>query len=428
MRIVVTGQIGLDKKHYLEHVAALARSHGEALQTYHIGDMMYREAADIPPGRILDLPLSRLNSLRRAVFRDILADVPNHKHALINTHATFRWKHGLFAAFDFDQLAAFNADLYICLVDNIETVHERMLAGHDLEHSLKDLMVWREEEILATEILAKANLRPASGPAAPAAEQPKFFVLSRGRAPGSTAETLFRLIFRPAMKRVYPSFPMTHIHDLPEILAEVNAFRAEMAQKFITFDPGDVDEKLLADQALQAAKEGRTTIDLPASPPASAVPLTSSKTRNSKLETRNSFRLNISDILAILPDIDGQIYARDFLLVRQSDIVVSYIPEIPGSNSGADALVGRPPSGADALVGRRGGAKVAGKPGLSSGVERELQHAHDHGRETYVIWKPAQEPSPFITQTATKVFRSTAEALAYFDHKGYFQPHSLFGG
>src|SRR5262245_44214057 len=138
MRIVVTGQIGLDKKQYLEETAAIARRNGEALKLYHIGDMMYREAPDVPAGRILDLPLSRLNSLRRAVFRDILADAPNHKHIVINTHATFRWKHGLFAAFDFDQLAQFNADLYVCLVDNIETIHYRMMRDHSLEHSLKD--------------------------------------------------------------------------------------------------------------------------------------------------------------------------------------------------------------------------------------------------------------------------------------------------
>ncbi len=61
MRIVVTGQIGLDKKEYLEQVASIAKAQGETLRTYHIGDMMYREAADVPAGRILDLPLSRLN-------------------------------------------------------------------------------------------------------------------------------------------------------------------------------------------------------------------------------------------------------------------------------------------------------------------------------------------------------------------------------
>jgi adenylate kinase len=385
MRIVVTGQIGLDKKEYLEQVAAIAKAQGEVLRTYHIGDMMYREAADVPAGRILDLPLSRLNSLRRAVFRDILTEMGSHKDVLINTHATFRWKHGLFSAFDFDQLATFNADLYVCLVDNIETVHQRMVRDHELEHSLKDLMVWREEEILATEILAKANFRSAGS------EQPKFYVLSRGRAPGSTAESLFRLIFRPGMKRVYPSFPMTHIHDLPEVLAEVNAFRAKMAAHFITFDPGDVDEKLLGDAALAAAKEARTTLEIPAEMPAG---------KGLKGRGKTPTRLKIAEILAILPDIDGQIYSRDFLLVRQSDMVVSYIPELPGG----------------------------GKPGLSSGVERELQHAHDHGRETYVIWKPKKEPSPFVTQTATKVFRSTEEAMGYFEERGYLRAHTLFGG
>ena len=403
MRIVLTGQIGLDKKQYLQQTAAIARAQGESLQIYNVGDMMYREAPDVPPGRILDLPLSRLNSLRRAVFRDIFVDAEKHTHIIINTHATFRWKHGLFAAFDFDQLAAFNADLYVALVDNIETVHHRMLRDHSVvEHSLKDLMVWREEEILATEILARA---PGSAPEkrlTPNGHAPNFFVLSRGRAPGSTAETLFRLIFRPNMKKVYPSFPMTHIHDLPDILREVNAFRARIAEKFITFDPGDVDEKLLADQALAAAKDGRQTLEIPVHGQSTPTEADASLRR----ARDGALSLKVADILSILPDIDGQIYARDFLLVRQSDLVISYIPELPPPHTNP---------------------RAAGKPGLSSGVERELQHAHDHARETYVIWRPSKPPSPFITQTATKVFKETDEAFAFFDQKGYFHPHSLFG-
>ena len=95
MRVLVTGQVGLDKKEYLNQVAQLARQHGEGLKIFHLGDMMYREAPDVPPGRILDLPLARLNSLRRAVMRDVLAEAPKHKHVLVNTHATFRWRHGL---------------------------------------------------------------------------------------------------------------------------------------------------------------------------------------------------------------------------------------------------------------------------------------------------------------------------------------------
>ena len=401
MRIIVTGQVGLDKKPYLNEVASLAAAREGAggssgLHIYHIGDMMYREAPDVPPGRILDLPLARLNSLRRAVMRDVLSDMHRHRHVLINTHATFRWKHGLFSAFDFDQLAAFSADLYITLVDNIESIHQRMVRDHELEHSLKDLMVWREEEILATEICARAHVlsqSPASIASGTQAPAPKFFVLSRGRK-NSTAETLYRLIFRPGMKKVYPSFPMTHVVDQPDVLAEVDAFRAAMAEKFITFDPGDVDEKILADQASQAARIGQLFIEIPALPTGMA----GAGNAVAPAAKPPAYKLAVREVLDIAGDIDGQIYARDFILVRQSDMIVSYIPELPN-----------------------------GKPGLSSGVERELQHAHEHGKNVFVIWKPKKDPSPFITQTANKVFPSVAEALQYFDQKGFFTQHDLFG-
>ena len=56
----------------------------------------------------------------------------------------------------------------------------------------------------------------------------------------------------------------------------------------------------------------------------------------------------VADVTQVAGDIDGQIYARDFKLIDQSDMIVSYVPELPG-----------------------------GKPGLSSGVERELQHAYE---------------------------------------------------
>ena len=40
---------------------------------FNVGDMMYAEARDVRPGRILDLPWSRLNSLRRAAFKDVIS-------------------------------------------------------------------------------------------------------------------------------------------------------------------------------------------------------------------------------------------------------------------------------------------------------------------------------------------------------------------
>ena len=133
MRAVVTGQIGVDKKPFLEKVADAAGQRGENIGLFNVGNMMYREAPDVRPGRILDLPISRLASLRRAAFKDIIAatrPVDEHRNVMVNTHATFRWHHGLFSAFDFDQIRAIAPDLFICLVDNVEVVHQRLHRDH----------------------------------------------------------------------------------------------------------------------------------------------------------------------------------------------------------------------------------------------------------------------------------------------------------
>ena len=61
---------------------------------------------------------------------------------------------------------------------------------------------------------------------------------------------------------MYPSFPMSHVVDMPDVLAEIAKFRATLAEHFITFDPADVDEKLLLDRAIAAAKEGKDFVDV----------------------------------------------------------------------------------------------------------------------------------------------------------------------
>ena len=377
MRAIVTGQVGMDKKSSPQATADLAGQQGETLSLYNVGDIMYREAPDVRPGRILDLPLLRLNSLRRAAFKDIISDSQGAANCIVNTHATFRWRHGLFPAFDFDQTSKFQPDLFVCLVDNIETVHHRLHRDHVIDAALKDCMVWREEEILATELMAQAI--PGS----------RFYILSRGRH-ADTRKTLFRLVCRPDMRKVYPSFPMSHVVDMPDILAEIDHFRAKLAEHFITFDPGDVDENLLLERALAAAREGHEFLDVaPHSFAGSrAVP--------------DPIRVKVREVLDIAGDIDGQIYMRDFKLIDQSDMIVSLIPELPDGKGG-------------------------GIPGLSSGVERELQHAFEGTKEVYVVWKPKKSPSPFITETATKIFSTVDEALAHFESKGMFGAKNLFG-
>ena len=188
VRVVMTGQVGVDKKPFIERVASIARQRGKEVAVCHVGNMMYREAPDVAPGRILDLPRSRLNGLRRSVFKDILQIAEKADNVLVNTHVTFRWKHGLFPAFDHDQMVALDADLFMTLVDNVDSVHERLAREHDINHTLKDILVWREEEVLATEVMSTIICGHGS-----------FYIIARGLAEGhhDMAECVYRLMFEP---------------------------------------------------------------------------------------------------------------------------------------------------------------------------------------------------------------------------------------
>jgi adenylate kinase len=358
MKVVVTGMVGVDKKSYLQRVLEICAARGKTAQLFNVGDQMYAEAQDITAGRILDIPLKRLASLRRSIFKDIIAKAGESEHAIINTHATFRWRHGLFPAVDFDQMRELNADMYICLIDGADALHVRLMDEHHIRHSLKDLLVWREEELLGTEMLCKGI-----------DDQLPFYCVARGQGDG-TVETFYQLMFEPRRKKAYLSFPMTHVVDMPDVQKSILEFRDEMKRHFISFDPGDLEETYLPYYAHKAAASGLKFVEL---------------TTLGKV-----VRFDLQEVLQIERDVNSQIYARDFMLIDQADMIISFIPAGPD-----------------------------GKAMISSGVERELQHAHEAAKDVYIIWGAKARPSIFVTQTATKVFNDTNEAIAFFQKKGY---------
>ena len=358
MIVVVTGMVGIDKKSYLQKVCDYANSKGKGTLLCNVGNMMYAEAPDIAPGKILDVPMKRLNSLRRSIFKDIIAKVSEAENLIVNTHATFRWRHGLFPAVDFDQMRQLNADMYINIIDGVTSLHHRLESEHEIQHSLKDLIVWREEEIIGTEMLCRG-----------VGENIPFYCLTRG-ADIETIETFYELMFKPQLKKAYLSFPMTHVTEMSEVKRAIDEFRSAMKRGFTCFDPADLEEAYLPQKAEKAKQDGLDYVEVDLS--------------------GKAYRLDLQQVLQIKRDINSQIYARDFLLIDQSDMIISFIPVLPD-----------------------------GRAAISSGVERELQHAHEAAKEVYVIWTSKQAPSVFVTQTANKVFTSTDQAIVFFKSKGY---------
>jgi len=360
MIVVVTGMVGVDKKSYLQKVCQFATNRNKEVLLCNVGEMMYAEAPDIPNGKILDIPMKRLSSLRRSVFKDIITKAEKTPNLIVNTHATFRWRHGLFPAVDFDQMRQIGADMYICLIDGVVVLHTRLTGEHSVEHSLKDLIVWREEEIIGTEMLCKG-----------VDESVPFYCLARG-AEEETIETFYRLVFESQDKKAYLSFPMTHVANMKNVREEINEFRQLMKKLFICFDPADLEESHLPHYAYKAAEQGSYFVEATA--------------------LGQKVRLNLHEVQQIERDINSQIYARDFMLIDQSDMIISFIPTL------AD-----------------------GQAAISSGVERELQHAHEAAKQVFVIWTAKQTPSVFVTQTATKVFDSVDETVTFFKNEGYIK-------
>ena len=251
-----------------------------------------------------------------------------------------------------------NADMYVCLIDGVAAMHLRLLQDHAVEHTLKDLIVWREEEIIGTEMLCKGINEKVS-----------FYCLARG-SDAETTEAFYRLVFEPSVKRAYLSFPMTAVGEMENVQNQISEFRGLMKDWFVCFDPGDLEEAYLPQKAKRAHDEGLDYIEAAA--------------------LGRQVRLNLDDVLQIERDINSQTYARDFMLIDQSDMIVSLVPSTDD-----------------------------GRAAISSGVERELQHAHEAAKDVYVIWTAPQRPSVFVTQTATKMFSSVPEAVEFFKSKNY---------
>lgn len=341
MRIVVFGQIGLRKKRFLGDLEALARNNGKSLQVFNVGEMMYASDTTIRQGRILDKKVPELNTIRGRVIDNIasaMSNAPSSDNFIINNHATFRWSNGLFLGFSRPEIEKLQPNLCITLIDNIQDIRLSLsLRGQKPEpFTLKDIIVWREEEILAAE-LGTAFV-----------EGCKHYVVAKSHGP----ELIYKLVFESHLPKVYLSYPITLALGHPATWNAIADFRSRLKDLLICFDPFTISESSLITEYRNAKSQRRkrTYVSIPVED--------------------HTLKVNLVEIEQIIANIEGQIVARDFKLIEQADMVVAYIPE-------RDDI-----------------------PQLSEGVSRELAHAKDCTIERYVIWPSSRAPSPFLQATS----------------------------
>ena len=351
MRVLLMGQTGLDKKGYLEALNAVCVRHGsEVGHVFNVGDMMYdlsrAQGRTVPQGKILDLPLPELRLLRRLAFEAIVRESSGAQNVLVNSHSVFRWNSQLFSAIDLSEVKAFAPDMVITIIDDVDAIKLRLdsLKGHsqlprDVNYTLKDIIVWREEEVLVSDLLASVLEVP-------------HFVMGAWLEPGITVapqQPLYRLIFQADTKRAYASYPISGARNKAVVWNRVNQFRKLVHTNLTAFDPLSIDERRLA---------GILTGALSADPGADTISI---DVRGEPLD------LPVREVQEVLPDIEGQIVARDYKLIDQSDAVVAYFPR-----------------------------DEDGSPIIAGGVQSEIEHAAAATKEIVIVWEADREPTPFI--------------------------------
>jgi len=307
----------------------------------------------IRPHRILQKDIAELTLIRQRAWGKIISEIQAEPSGdfIINSHSTFRWSNGLFAGFTNDEITTLRPDICITLIDDVQDIKYslNLRPVKPEPFTLKDIIVWREEEILAAEFVA--SLVPGC----------KHYLVAKNQCP----ELLYKLIFHSNLKKTYLSYPITNVIDNPKIWADITTYRNTLKNLLICFDPISISENSIKGDYLKAsAVGGRKLVSI-------------------KVEPENQLlRLPISEIREVIPNIEGQTIARDFKLIDQSDMVIAYIPEI-----------------------------TLRLPAVSTGVERELEHAQQSTMETYVIWPSTRNPSLF--QQATKIFQNLADLISY---------------
>ena len=344
MKVICTGTSGSGKLEYLKQAVDEAKRQGASIHLYNIGDLMFKKAEELEcptsPEKILDLSPSSLRALRAAVFEEILKESEKVEHCIISTHGCFRWKNYLMPAFDVHYLNELQPDLYITVIDSILNVSKRLHQSPAWKGrlSLKDILIWRDEEIFVTKMMASFQRKPHY---VVAIEQP--------------STTIYNLMFKPDMTKVYLSFPITLMIDDTKRMNEVREFRDKLREHFEVFDPLAVEDTELT---YRVDKNSEEVYDI--------------------TKLTEDFGLTPAD----RAEIEDQTVVRDYMLIEQSDMVIVYYPTDK----------------------------------TSPGVLCEIIYGSTNNKEVHAVFK--ERVSPFLKFHCTKVFADSEDFFEYLKETG----------
>jgi len=256
--VFVTGISGSNSEDVVARVvgATQGAGHEHEVLLHDVGAIMRTFAEENDPNvmwdRILDASPRVLRLLRALAFQKIEHDFELNRNALhiIDLHLCFRWTACLSKGFEPSMVRAFapHVRLFINLIEDLDQIQERLAQTAWGNREILELLIWRDEEQLLSDVYAGI------------CGVPSYAVAS-----SEPAQTIERLVWHPSYKRVYLSYPMTAIKDEEDASSEIRGFRDGIRDFLVVFDPGacqDYDRTYERPEMRAVRKEvGDTTVE-----------------------------------------------------------------------------------------------------------------------------------------------------------------------
>ena len=285
-------------------------------------------------------------------------------HHFLGIHFTYRFEQVPSCVVSLAKLIEWKPDRIVTFIDDAYDVRERIHKGGYTSFTLAELVMWRVEEIMVGDLLARL-INPDHPP-------PNYVVAIK-----HPAMMLARLLLRPRQTaRIYLSHDISDARKSKQYRHVIDSFRTEIRKQenCAVFEPLTIDELPPVLPFLQARKKpkrkaftyydpSRIKDRWPTLDPADVL------ASDEDLHEEYPLKIPMQELKDAAKAIDAQVSRRDIRLVEQSHYLLVYRPTITGD------------------------------PRLGTGVVSEVRHAWAIGRPILWYIKRGKDPlpkSPFV--------------------------------
>jgi hypothetical protein len=360
MRVLFVGTPGVSKKLALEKLREAVQElfpqerifAGENRRTVILDELLYGQDAIT----FLQQTEETQKKLWRETFHRIREDfdTARREHHFLGLHLTYRLGRLIpFCVASFPDLIAWKPDVIITFIDDIYCVRGRVHEREYKSFTLADLILWRSEEILVGDLLARV-VNPQAPP-------PNYVVSVK-----HPASMLARLLMQKDTMRVYLSHDITKSRTDERLRKVIDSFRIEIRKRnsCAVFEPLTIDE--LPPVKLHLSGTAQKVVTYNSEQPSLRWPTLQPDDLLAS-DHRCQIQIPSTELHDVEELIDAQVSWRDIRLVNQSHCVLVYRPTIAGT--------------------------------IGSGVLSEIDYARSTGRPVIVYINKDEDPpltSPFL--------------------------------